>query len=588
MLNSHSYIQSVRQRISWLGLIIGLIFGLFALRLFFIQVVQFEHYEAIAQQNQVTKRTIFPERGTIFARDGGDVVPLVMNETVYTVFADPHEVKDAEKVKNVMYKVAGGELIEDSLPNLNDKTKRYLVLARQISRTQAQMLQKEELAGVGVQPSSKRVYPEGQLASQLLGFVNADGKGNYGVEGAMNSRLAGKTGLLQAVTDVRRIPLTIGSGNTEVPAVNGDNVVLSIDRNVQFELENILKSNFEKSKPENASAVVMDPNTGQVVAMANYPTYDPNAYTKVTDYSLFQNRVTDNAYEPGSVMKTLTVAAGLDSKAITPTSTSPNPNGCTKVEDAVICNVLRGVTTTPTTQQLLTYSLNTGAVDVARKMGGGSINRSSRDKLYDYYANRFRLGKVTGLEQAGEVGGSVISPEEQEGNTVRYANMTFGQGMSVTMLQVTAAFASTVNGGTYYQPTLVYGTKQTDGTVKEQAPTVVQQGVISPEHSAEMRDLVWRSRYDNNGKTVDPAGYHVGGKSGTAETIDPKTNRYTADRTIGSYLGYVSSSTGMPQYVIMVRMDFAEGGTYAGSAAANTMFDEMARWLITYKGIAPN
>lgn len=589
MFDFNGYARSANRRMTWLGWGIGLVFFVFAFRLFYIQVVQGSYYADIAKQNQVTKLTIFPERGTIYAMSGDeDTVPLVMNETVYTVFADPYEVKDIRKVEEALKRIAGGEVVNDSLQYLNDTSRRYLVLARQVSRKQAELIQKENLAGVGLQKGTRRIYPEGQLASQLLGYVNADGEGLYGVEGALDDRLMGSKGVLQSITDVRRIPLTIGNSSVGVPAVNGDNIVLSVDRNAQFELERVLKAHYDSAKPEHSSALIMDPNTGQVLAMANYPTYDPNNYSQVTDYSLFQNRITGNAYEPGSVMKTLTVAAGLDQKVISPTSTFYNPGGCTRVEDATICNVIRNGILNPTTQQTLVYSFNTGAVSVLRSLGGGTINKGGRDKLYDYFTNRFRMGEATGIEQANEADGVIYSPEDEQGNDVRYANMTFGQGMQVTMMQFASAFSATVNGGTYYRPTLVYGTEDAQGNVTQQQPTVVQQGVISPEYSAEMRDLVWHSRYDNNGKKDDPAGYHVAGKSGTAQTIDPKTGKYTADRTVGSYIGYVSSASGMPEYVIMVRMDFAAGGTYGGSYEANTAYGELARWLIHYKGIPPN
>lgn len=579
---------SLFSRVQHLQWLVAVVFVVFALRLFYIQVVQHSYYVREAQKTQISKLTLFPERGKVFARDGstGEVVPLVLNETIYTVFADPHEVKDAAKIQTVLTNVAGGEMIRDSLPYLGDMAKRYVVLARQVTRTQAELIKKENLPGVGLQKDTRRVYPEGQLASQLLGYVNTDGKGQYGLEGSMNNRLTGKTGLLQAVTDVRRIPLTIGHDNIDEPAVNGDNLVLSIDRNVQFQLEQMLQAHAEKVHVENANAVVMDPNTGQVIAMANYPTYNPAQYNKVTDYRLFQNGVTDNAYEPGSVMKTLTVASGLNEGVITPNSTFANAGGCTTVENAQICNVLRNVPATPTIQQLLTYSLNTGAVSVLRSLGGGSITKAGRDKLYDYFAHRYRFGAPTGIEQTGESAGAIVSPDDPEGGSVKYANMTFGQGMTTTMVQVLAAFSAVINGGTYYKPTLIYGAQQADTTLKTQVPTIIQKGVIAPEHSAQMRDLVWHARYDNTGKTVDPVGYHVGGKSGTAQTIDPRTGAYTSDRTIGSYLGFVGGT--VPKYAIMVRMDYAEGGTFAGSIEANATFGDIAKWLISYSGITPN
>ncbi len=591
MFNLSSYLQNVKGRTVWLGRLVALAFLIFALRLFDVQVLQHDRYVALAKQSQITKNTIFAKRGDILARDGANgTAPLVLNETVYTVFADPHEVKDTGKVKEVLQRVAGGEVLNDAFGYLSDTSRRYLVLARQVTRTQAELIQKEDLAGIGLQKGSKRVYPEGALASQLLGYVNADGEGQYGVEGALDARLGGTNGVLQSVADVRRIPLTIGDDNTEVAAKNGDTLVLSVDRNIQFQLETSLQAHFDKVHPTNASAVVMDPSTGQIVAMANYPTYDASKYSTVTDYSLFQNRVISNAYEAGSVMKTLTVASGLDAGVITPTSTSPNPTGCMTIDGSTICNVIRNGITSPTTQQTLLYSFNTGAVSVVRSLGGGAINKTGRDKLYDYFANRFRLATTTGVEQSGEAEGVMYSPDNEQGNNVRYANMSFGQGMTTTMLQVAAAFSATVNGGTYYKPTLVYGTKNSDGTIQKQASTVVAASVVSSKTSAEMRELVYHTRHDNSvSRAADPVGYYIGGKTGTAQTIDPKTGQYTSDLTIGSYLGFVGgSANATPNYVIMIRMDYAQGGTFAGSIEANTMFGELARWLINYDGIAPN
>jgi cell division protein FtsI/penicillin-binding protein 2 len=589
MFDSHRYLQKVRPRAAWLAIVIAGIFALFSVRLFYIQVVQHDHYAQLAWQNQVTKTTIFPERGTIYARDGGDeTAPLVLNETVFTVFADPQEVDDIDKIKQVLNQVAGGEVVRDSFDKLSDDGLRYVILAKQVTQTQAQLIQKEDLAGIGLQRGSRRVYPEGQLASQLLGYVNSDGEGQYGIEGALNARLSGQNGQLQAVTDVRRIPLTIGNNNILQPAVDGANLVLTVDRSVQFELEQELKTYADDVRASNASAVIMEPNTGRIVAMANYPTYDPTNFSSVTDYSLFQNRTVDNPYEAGSVIKTLTVATGLDSGTITPTSTTPNPNGCTIVEDRRICNsTLRGIPTNPTTYDLLRYSLNTGAVGVVRTLGGGGLNYTAREKLYEYFHNRFRFGSLTGVEQSDEAAGIIYSPDDEEGNDVRYANMSFGQGMTTTMVQVATAFSTVINGGTYYKPTLVYGTRSDDGTVTEQAPQAVASAVISPAHSAEERDLVWRARYDNNGNYTDPAGYMIGGKTGTSQTIDPTTGEYTTDKTIGSYLGFVGG-TKTPRYVIMIRMDDAQGGVYIGSGAANKMFGSMARWLINYENITPN
>ena len=564
------------------------IFCLFALRLFYIQVIMYGHYAELARENQITKLTLFPERGKLYVQDGASgISPIVLNETVYTVVADPVEVKDAAKVQDTIRRIAGGEVVESAFAGLSDKQLRYLVLARQVSRTQAELIQKEDIAGVGLQKGSRRVYPEGALGGQFLGYVNQDGEGQYGLEGYLNKRLAGTPGVLQAVTDVRRIPLTIGEDNISQPAVDGESLVLSVDRSIQQQAETVLKQGLERSKATNGSIVVMNPSNGQVLAMANYPSYAPAAYNKVEDYATFQNAVVSMPYENGSVIKALTVGAGLDSGAVTTRSTFPDGTGCFQMSEwpRPICNVEEDPKKAAASMlDTLRYSLNTGVVYTLRQMGGGTINDKARETLYDYFHNKFRFGQLTGIEQAGEAKGTIIGPHEQEGNSVRYANMAFGQGMDTTMIQAASAFSAMINGGTYYKPTLIAGTYE-NGTLRAQAPTVLQQGVVSSEHSAEIRDLVWQARKQGFFGKFDTEGYRIGGKTGTSQVIDPKTGQYSNDNSIGSYLGFGGAES--PQYVIMVRVQDSAVPGYAGTVAAGPIFNDMNNWLLEYMNIRP-
>lgn len=563
------------------------IFGLFVVRLFYVQVIQYGHYAALARESQVTKLTLFPERGKIYLRDGrNEIAPLVLNETVYTVFADPQEIQDAAKVREKLREIAGGELLEGAFDNLENETLRYTVLARQITRTQAELIQKADLAGIGLQKGSRRVYPEQTLAAQLLGYVNAEGNGQYGIEEALDERLRGTSGMLQSVTDVRRIPLTIGDESISQPALNGDNLVLSIDRSIQLQAETMLKKGLDNAQATNGSIVVMNPANGQVLAMANYPTYDPSKYNEVEQYETFQNAVVSLPYENGSVIKTLTVGAGLDSGAVTLNSTFPDGTGCYQMNEwpTPICNVEEDPKKAAATMlDTLRYSLNTGVVFVLRQMGGGTINAQAKATLYSYFHDKFRLGQLTGIEQAGEAEGVIIGPNEQEGSSIRYANMAFGQGMDTTMIQTAAAFSAMINGGTYYKPTLVAGT-YANGALTETTPTAVQQ-VVSQAHSAEIRDLIWQGRKLGFFGSKDPAGYKIGGKTGTSQVIDPKTGKYTNENSIGSYLGFGGADT--PQYVIMVRVQDSKVPGYAGTVAAGPIFNEMSNWMLEYLNIRP-
>ena len=568
-----------------LYLLVGVLV-LFTFRLFYLQVIRHGHYEKLAREMQVSKLTIVPERGKIYALDGKTPVPLVLNETVYTVFADPQEIEDVSEVKETMRQIAGGNLVDGYEKRLNDKELRYVPMARQVTRTQAEKLRAKKLAGIGFQKGSRRVYPEGQMGSQMLGYVNNDGKGQYGVEGALNTELSGRPGLLQTVTDVRQIPLTIGENDASRPAVDGADLLLSIDRNIQQQAEQVLKEGLARAKATKGSVLVMDPNTGRVMAMANYPTYDANKYTEVEDYRLFLNSVVNEPYEVGSVMKVLSMGAGLDSGAVTVNSTFDN-TGSVSVDGTIIRNVEEDPIFPNTSMtDVLQYSLNTGVVYVLERMGGGSVNKTAREKLWDYYTNHYRFNRITGIEQAFEANSILVGPNEGQGRNVRYANMTFGQGMNITMIQTAAAFSAAMNGGTYYKPTVIKGTVKEDGSVSEKAPEVVSTGVLSPEASATLREMTYQARHKGFFGDADPAGYMVGGKTGTSQILDEKTKKYIDSDSIGSYLGFGGADK--PEYVIMVRVEDSKLTTgYAGTVAAGPIFNELSNWMLRYLEIPP-
>lgn len=576
----------VTSRTTILTYIVLVLFGLFIVRLFYLQVIRHSYYENQAFQTQVSKLTIVPERGKIYGLDGNSTVPLVLNETVYTVFADPQEVKDRTAIKSAISEIAGGNAISGYMDQFDVKGSRYVKIATNLTRTQAEKLQAKQLAGIGLQKGSRRVYPEGDLGSQMLGFVDSDGKGQYGFEGYMNKQLAGTPGLLQTVTDVRQIPLTIGNEETNIPAKNGENVVLSVDRNIQQEAEQILKDGLAAAKATHGSVLVMNPNNGRVMAMANYPTYDASKYSEVTDYQRFQNNVVNQPYEVGSVMKVLSMGVGLDTGAVSANSTFNN-SGVVSVDGVKISNV-EGDPISPITSMtdVLQYSLNTGVVWVLQQMGNGNVNQAARQKLYDYYQKRYLFGKITGIEQAGESAGILVGPNEGQGLNVRYANMMFGQGMDLTMVQTAAAFSAAMNGGTYYQPTMVQGTMDDSGKVTEKAPKVVQTGVLSPSTSNALRQMTVDGRQRGFFGGSDPGGYMVGGKTGTSQIIDPKTGMYTNDNSIGSYLGFGGADK--PEYVIMVRVDDSKlTAGYAGTVAAGPIFNQLSNWMLKYLEIPP-
>lgn len=553
--------------------------AIFIVRLFYLQVIQHSYYVTLANSEQLKQLVIPAKRGEIYALDGETPVKLVMNQTVYTVFADPKMVTKPGVVVETIEQVAGGNARSNLAGLLENKESRYQVLATNITRKQAEMIKKADLNGIGFKEGTRRVYPEGTLAAQTLGFVDADGNGQYGVEGGLNTRLTGKDGLLQSVTDISNVPLTIGDNNINEPAKDGDDMVLTIDRNVQAHAEEALKRGMESVGATNGSVIVMDPQTSRVMAMANWPSYDPAEFSKVADIGVFNNGVVATPYEPGSVMKTFTSAIGIDKGVISPTSTYVNTDKVV-IDGWTIGNASKGQTGTITIQHALNWSLNTGFVTVAQRLGDGStINMQARRTMYSYLHDKFHLGELSGVELGGEAAGRIIPPDDPEGNAVRYANMSFGQGMNLTMLQVAAGFSAIVNGGMYHAPSVVAG--QMNGSSFEKAGDTTGTRIIAESTSATTKQMVHDARaafYSAN----DKPGYDIGGKTGTSQTLIDGS--YDNNQTIGSYLGYGGDSA--PRYVIMVQVS-SPGKNFAGNHDAMPIFTDISNWMIDYLQLQP-
>lgn len=577
-------------RIGTLKLVVALLGIVLLGRLFYLQVIRHQHYSVLALQEHQKKFTIPATRGNLYFRDGKAIVPAVLNTKAYTLYADPKEVQDPKQTANTILGLLPLDRSE-LLAQLKKKNTAYVVLAKRLSREQVDALfkHKADLQGVNVTAVPQRVYPEGALGAQLLGFVNDEGVGQYGVEGALNEQLQGTAGLLKAVTDVNGVPLSLDDAtNIARQPKNGSNKVLTVDRNIQAKAEEVLKAGLEKFGATKGSVTVIDPNSGAVRAMANVPTYNPAKYYEVTNeaYERFRNRVVSDPYEAGSVIKVMTMAAGINEGVVSKTSRYNNTDSV-KVGDTTIKNALK-VPGSRTMQEVLQNSLNTGVVHVLSQLGGGQVNKQARDRLYGYFDGKYGFGHRTGIEQAGETPGTIISPDDEQGNNVRYANMSFGQGMDVTMIQAISAFAAVVNNGAYYQPHLVEGERSSDGSLKNPAPTPVKSTIVSADTSGQIRDMIRGALREAPAiaRLVHP-GYNVGGKTGTSQIIDPKTGKYIDTNAIGTYLGFGGDN--LPRYVIMVRVDDARLGSadYAGSVVAAPIFAELSNWLIDYYNIAP-
>ncbi|HET7528658.1 MAG TPA: penicillin-binding protein 2, partial [Candidatus Saccharimonadales bacterium] len=479
---------NTNRRLSIFYAVVILVIAVIVGRLFYLQIIRHDHYRQAALSDQLKQYTIAPERGIIEAHQGTTTVPLVLNQKLYTLYADPTLVKDADSSAAKLANVIGGapQTYADAM---RTKNSRYAVLAKRLSQDQEKEILGFKLPGVGLQAQDYRVYPQGDLAAQILGFVDDSGQGRYGIEQRFNSRLEGKPGLLKAITDVNGVPLAASRDNIQINPTPGDNYVLTIDLAMQRQAEDILKSSLQKIGSKSGSVVIMDPYSGSIKAMANYPTFDPAKFYDVKDISAFNNLAVSSPLEVGSIMKTLTVSTGLDNGAITPDTTYQDP-GYVTIDGATIKNVL-DIPHSPTSiRDVLKYSLNTGAVHVLKELGGGQFNQKGRDILYDYFTNHFGLGDVTGVDLPNESPGVVHGPDKGSALNLQYANMAFGQGLTATILQMASALSSVINGGTYYQPHLVDNYSESGGKTIYTPSKAVRHNVVKPKTGDELRTLM--------------------------------------------------------------------------------------------------
>lgn len=574
------------RRLNLLYVMLGVLGVAVAARLIFLQVIQYGHYQQLATNEHQRKYEVPANRGQIYLLDGTTQVPLALDETLGLLYADPSLVKDKAAAAAKLAHATGGSA-SSYLQDLNQGGE-YVVLGGRIDTATAARIQALNLYGVGLKNQDYRTYPEGTLASQVLGFVNNAGDGQYGIEGYFNSLLKGTPGQLNAKTDTNGVPIATAD-NINKPSVPGDDIVLTLDRNIQAEAETDIQSGVQSAKAASGSILVLNPNTGAVEAMANYPTYDPNNYGQVTNYQTFENPIVDNAFEPGSGFKLITMSTGLDLGKVTPTTTYTD-TGCVTITGTKICNDEQtagtpnndGPNTTMT--EVLRDSLNTGVIFVLESLGGdpGNITLAGKQALYSYITGHFDFGKLTGIEQTGEAAGSVNPPTS---NDVNYANMAFGQGVDVTMLQMADAIAAIANGGTLYKPYLVAATIHPDGTQVNTKPIVVQRHVVSQQTSAAMAAMGQVVVQHGTGYKAYTPGYEIAGKTGTAQIPNPNGSGYLAGVNIGSFIGYAPATN--PKFLVMVRINEPTNGVDAEDTTV-PVFAALVRWLFQYYAIPPS
>ncbi len=610
----------------FVNFLVIVLFGIIAVRLGYLQIFQAEKYSLLAENQRTQTADLLPRRGTVYLSEkGGSTFQVATTRKTASVYADPRLIKDVnyaiekltdiifnfqkreEQRKQNLFKESGQytddeirvmneekakippeeikkqedqkrhDIFEDLSKRLSNNKDPYEPLVRYNQKLDEQAISEiksADLSGIKMQDTYERYYPEDTLAAHVLGFVRNDGikaNGEYGVEGKLNEILQGRAGFFESEMDVAGRWISVG-GRDLKPAQDGANVVLTIDRVVQTIAEQVAKDGQEKYHSERASIIVMDPNTGDITALANYPTFNPNYFGDIRNVSVLKNGAIFDLFEPGSIFKPIIMAIAMDLGLVTPDTTMED-NGPLKIGKYTI-NTFNGkhlgrITMT----QILEQSNNVGMAWVADRVGA--------DRLYEGL-RRFGVGDRTGIPLDSE--SSKALPEPGQWKKTNLATIGFGQGIVLTPLQVLAADTAVVNGGKLLEPHIIKEIQYSDGTKETTNPRIIRQ-VISKETSTKVTAMLTSVVENGVAGLAKVKGYYVGGKTGTAQVADPKTGRYSADRKIISFFGFAPSEN--PKFVVLIVLDNPEGLSFASGTAA-PMFHDLAQKLLDYYTIPPN
>jgi cell division protein FtsI (penicillin-binding protein 3) len=531
-------------------------------RLVLLQVKEASAYEQRARIQRIRTIDVPASRGTIFDRDGEE---LAMSLPAKAVFADPASVQRPAAEASVVASILN--LSYRDVRAAMTRPGHFVYLARGVDRRRAARLEDRHLAGIGFLDESRRYYPGGALAPQVLGFVNVDGTGLAGLEQQYQSVLAGHPGHEVIESGPNGVLIPQGT-NVDVPAVPGDDLVLTIDRGIQFQAQEALARAVKDNKAKGGTVVVMDPATGEILAMATYPWFDPNAFGRAP-VDVIRNRAVTDVYEPGSVNKVITAAAALEHGVVRTDQHLTVPDHL-QLYTKTFHDAHRHPTEQMTLADIISYSSNVGAIKVAKLIG--------KERLATYLY-RFGLGSTTGLGFPGESGGLIPAPQHWSGTSM--GTIPIGQGLAVTPLQMLSVYATVANGGVWVQPQLVKGIVGRDGSVQPAPPPHTRQ-VISTRTATIVTKMLAYAVDVGTGKQAQIHGFWVAGKTGTARKPLEHARGYS-DKYVASFIGFVPA--GRPALAIAAVLD--EPDTVFGGIAAAPLFRDVARFALARLRVAP-
>ncbi|MEU5717705.1 penicillin-binding transpeptidase domain-containing protein [Streptomyces sp. NPDC020403] len=591
---------SPRPRLRLVGLCLTLVMLAFVVRLLQVQAVDASAYAAKADKNRYLEYTIAAERGEITDRSG---IALATSVDAHDITADPKlftpeesKAPDAPQQAAALLAPILGKDAVDLAKKLSAPKSRYTVLARrqtpqvwkQIKDLKSVFAEKAAkdlaaggrganvLAGVLQEPTTKRVYPNGDLAAGILGFVNAEGKGGGGLEAQLNGRLEGEDGTIRyAQAGGRPVPT---AGSKEIPAVAGTDVELTIDRDIQWAAQRAIADQVKKSRADRGYVVVQNTRTGEVLAMANAPGYDPNDLSRV-DGAALGNAALQDVYEPGSTSKVMSMAAVLEEGVATPGTHVTVPNRLHR-GDRLFRDDIDHPTWYLTLNGVLAKSSNIGTILATGQLGR---NQTEANKVLHSYLRKFGIGSPTGLGYPGETPGILAEPKDW--STSQQYTIPFGQGLSLNAMQAASVYQTIANGGMRIAPTLVRGTKDADGRyTAAEAPKKTR--VVSEKTArtlARMLESVVDDR-EGTGTKAHIDGYRVAGKTGTANRVDPVR---------GVYKGYTASFAGFapaddPQITVYCAIQNPTTGSYFGGQICGPIYKKVMEFALKTLQAAPS
>jgi len=565
--------QSFHWRLAFIIFIFLALLAAVILRVFSLAIVEHRRFALAAGEQQNLLQVIPSRRGAIYGQDkSGNLQPLAIQKTFWTLVAIPKELADAEAAAGALAGILGRPEEEFRL-KLAKQDDPYEVLSRKLDEAAADRVRTLHLRGLALVEETRRVYPKGTLAASALGFVNyQDGeeRGEYGIERHYDASLRGERGLFEGAKDASGSWVAIGRRILN-PPVDGDAVVLTLDPNIQFRVESELAALREKWQAESAAAVVLEPKTGRILALAALPAFDPNEYARERDYAVFRVPIIDAQFELGSVFKPITMAAGIYEGVIRPDTAYEDP-GSRKINGFTVSNFDGRSHGVQTMTQVLEKSLNTGAIFAGERLGKEKFLAAVK---------RFGFGEKTGVDFPGEVAGDISNLGANR--DIEYATASFGQGIAVTPLQMAAAIGAVANHGVLMRPYLVEKIVDANGIEEVRRPQEVRR-VVSAETAetvSKMLVSVVRNGFDKHAQTP---GYFVAAKTGTAQ-IPLKDGRGYSDEVIHTFVGYAPAFD--PKFLILIQLNRPKGNRFA----ANTItpaFKNLSEFLFSYFEIPPD